>query len=636
MPKFGETTAFQDLPNPSMDSIVERRSRGLRVFVAMPFGVKQTERGVFPGKHQHSGRIAQKVQINFDRIWRRLLRPALELAGCRPYRADEEPGAGDIRTDMYFELVTGEFVVADISTLNANVFYELGIRHGVSPRGVLMIDGGWNRRPFDVAPDRTFSYRGDLFEPGNPDDPSWVEAVKRETDRLSTQLRGAIANDSSTVSSPVYKELTGLKPPDWSDIQNAKARYFGNQLQEWGARVSKAKRRSHVGDILTLSCDAPNRLIEWQLRVDTAHALIDLGRYERARELLRAMVTENPTCYESRYALAKTLTYLARSAENSQMGREYQSRAEQEIELALYAGGKTPDAHRLLGRIYKYRWQNRWEHAETQDERRQLAAQFLEFAKQALSHYWQALMSDLGCLQAGLNLISLFRLCMWLSPKETIRTVPDLRDTIGLVRLAAHRDLQRFRRRAAIGNTETEVIWATATLAEIALLSDEKRDEAEKLYRRVATHPDVSVSQLKTIDDQFNMYAKLGFQEEGVLCVRRHITDRLKEQPVFYHLKQTEASITALPKIFVFKAAALDDKRHEKGIQNRIQDLLIKEWHIGKDDVVICSAQEGLEIILAEACIELGAAVRLVLPFNRRDFVTHSVSKIGPGWDLRF
>ncbi len=631
-----EKIAIPGLPDPALDSLVDRSGRRLRVFVAMPFGVKRTERSIFPDQHQHSSRVAQKVQINFDRIWRRLLRPALEQAGCKPYRADEEPGAGDIRTDMFFELVTGEFVLADISTLNANVFYELGIRHGVSPRGVLLIDGGWHRRPFDVAPDRTFSYRGDLFEPGNPADPLWVQHVKRETDRLATRLRAAIANDASTVSSPVYKELTGLKPADWSEIQNAKARYFGNQLQEWSARVSKAKRRSHVGDILTLSCDAPNRLIEWQLRVDTAHALVDLGRYERARELLRAMVTENPTCHESRYALAKTLTYLARSAENSQMVREYQSRAEHEIELAQYAGGKTPEAHRLMGRIYKYRWLNRWEHAQAQDERRQLAAQFLEFAKRSLSHYWKALMNDLGCLQAGLNLISLYRLCMWLSPNDTIGAVPNLRDTIGLVKIAARRHLKSSRRQEAIGKNETDVIWATATLAEIALLSDEQWDEAETLFRRVATHPDVSVSQLKTIDDQLNMYEKLGFQAEGVLCVRKHISARLMELPVFNYLKQTETSITSLPKIFVFKAAAIDEKGHEKAIQNRIRDLLRKEWHIGKNDIVICSAQEGIEIILAEECIAIGAAVRLVLPLHRRDFVNHVVRKNGPGWDLRF
>ena len=641
----GETLAIQGLPNRSLDSIAGRSSTGLRVFVAMPFGIKRIERSIFPDSYSYDSRIAQEVNINFDWVWEYLLQPALEQAGCKPFRADEEPGAGDIRTDMYFELVTGEFVVADISTANANVFYELGIRHGVSPRGVLMIDGGWNRRPFDVAPDRTFSYRGELFEidiPNDPkwaekpEDPLWVEKAKRETQRLSIRLRAAIANDSSTVSSPVYKELPGMKPADWSEIQNAKARYFGNQLQDWGARVSKAKRQSHVGDILTLSCDAPNRLIEWQLRVDTANALIDLGRYERARELLRAMVTENPTCFESRYALAKILAYLARSAEEPETVRDYQARAEHEIELALNSGGNTPEAHRLLGRVYKYRWLNRCGHANKENKRRQLAAQFLEFAQKALSHYWQALMSDMGCLQAGLNVISLSRLCNYLGADETISGLPDLEDVVGLVRIAARRDLKRSNRRLAIGNYETEAIWATATLAEIALLVGEQKDEAEKLYRQVATHPDVSVSQLIHIDDQLDMYEKLGFQKESVVCARRHIHDRLKEQPVFNNLKQTDAATTSRPKIVAFKVAALDEKGHEEGVKYRIRDLLKKEWGIGEDDIVICSAQGRSEIILAEECIKLGAAVRLVLPLNRRDFVIRSVRKIGPGWELRF
>ncbi len=36
------------------------------------------------------------------------------------------PGAGDIRTDMFFELVSRGCGAADISILNPNVFYELG------------------------------------------------------------------------------------------------------------------------------------------------------------------------------------------------------------------------------------------------------------------------------------------------------------------------------------------------------------------------------------------------------------------------------------------------------------------------------------------------------------------------------
>src|SRR5262245_506542 len=141
------------------------------VFVVMPFGVKEA-RPAAPAVGDTPAIPA--VFIDFDLVYQRLLGPALTKAGCMPFRADQEPGAGDIRTDMFFELVTADVVLADMSILNANVFYELGIRHGVSPRGVLMVHAGWSRRPFDIAPDRTFGYEGKLFEPSEVRDQAWA------------------------------------------------------------------------------------------------------------------------------------------------------------------------------------------------------------------------------------------------------------------------------------------------------------------------------------------------------------------------------------------------------------------------------------------------------------------------------
>ena len=121
------------------------------VFVVMPFGVKEAQAATPAAE----GAAAQPaINISFDEVYKLLIGPALTKADCLPFRAYKEPGAGDIRTDMYFELVTADVVLADISILNPNVFYELGVRHGVAPRGVLMIHGGWTKRPFDVAPDR--------------------------------------------------------------------------------------------------------------------------------------------------------------------------------------------------------------------------------------------------------------------------------------------------------------------------------------------------------------------------------------------------------------------------------------------------------------------------------------------------
>src|SRR5258706_1253074 len=104
----------------------------------MPFGVKEAQSATEAADNTPA---KPGISISFDEVYDLLIKPALIKAGCRPFRADKEPGAGDIRTDMYFELVTADVVLADISVLNPNVFYELGVRHVVAPRGVLMIHG---------------------------------------------------------------------------------------------------------------------------------------------------------------------------------------------------------------------------------------------------------------------------------------------------------------------------------------------------------------------------------------------------------------------------------------------------------------------------------------------------------------
>ena len=75
----------------------------LRVFVAMPFGSKPDSTG---------------TPIDFDRIYDELIRPALEDAGLEVLRADEEQDAGDIRVDLFQELLMADLVVADLTLDN--------------------------------------------------------------------------------------------------------------------------------------------------------------------------------------------------------------------------------------------------------------------------------------------------------------------------------------------------------------------------------------------------------------------------------------------------------------------------------------------------------------------------------------
>src|SRR5215475_11994243 len=137
-------------------------------FVAMPFGVKEG--------------------VDFDAIYKDFIKPALETAGFAVFRADEEMRAGDIRTDMFQELLLADLVVADLSIDNPNVWYELGVRHALRARGVIGIMCRRNYMPFDVYTDRVLTYQ--IKEnPGGAavPDPERLEDDKKKVAQFATE-----------------------------------------------------------------------------------------------------------------------------------------------------------------------------------------------------------------------------------------------------------------------------------------------------------------------------------------------------------------------------------------------------------------------------------------------------------------
>jgi hypothetical protein len=72
-------------------------------------------------------------QIDFDGIYKHIIGPAVEKAGMKPLRADQEISSGLIHLAIFERLLLCEYAVADLTTANPNVYYELGIRHAVRP-----------------------------------------------------------------------------------------------------------------------------------------------------------------------------------------------------------------------------------------------------------------------------------------------------------------------------------------------------------------------------------------------------------------------------------------------------------------------------------------------------------------------
>ena len=115
-------------------------------FVLMPFGRKPDE----------SNRL-----IDFDRVYGEIIAPAIDGAELEPIRADKEAAGGIIHKPMFERLMLCDYAVADLTTANANVFYELGVRHGVRPHSTVLIFAQGSRMPFDVRPLRGLPYRLD-------------------------------------------------------------------------------------------------------------------------------------------------------------------------------------------------------------------------------------------------------------------------------------------------------------------------------------------------------------------------------------------------------------------------------------------------------------------------------------------
>ena len=112
-------------------------------FVLMPFGKKPDGTG---------------GTVDFDAVYGEVIAPAIEAAGMQPLRADEEMGGGMIHKPMFERLILCEYAVADLTTANANVFYELGIRHAARPWSTVLVYVDKVRLPFDVAQLRAIPY----------------------------------------------------------------------------------------------------------------------------------------------------------------------------------------------------------------------------------------------------------------------------------------------------------------------------------------------------------------------------------------------------------------------------------------------------------------------------------------------
>jgi hypothetical protein len=158
-------------------------------FVVMPFGKKKD-----PSR-------PRKPEIDFESIYERAIGPAVQDAGLKPKRADKDESGGIIHKPMFEDLLLCDYVVADLTIPNPNVYYELGVRHAARHNTTLPISADHAKSVFDLGPVRALRFK---IGKDNSFSDEQANALRKALGDRLRELR-ELSRVADTPDSPVFQ-----------------------------------------------------------------------------------------------------------------------------------------------------------------------------------------------------------------------------------------------------------------------------------------------------------------------------------------------------------------------------------------------------------------------------------------------
>lgn len=101
--------------------------------------------------------VLMPFAIEFDEIYEYLIKGALSDAGFNVVRADDIRNQQNILADVVQSIVNSDLLIADLSTANPNVYYELGLAHAFG-KPVILLAQEIEEVPFDLRSYRILTY----------------------------------------------------------------------------------------------------------------------------------------------------------------------------------------------------------------------------------------------------------------------------------------------------------------------------------------------------------------------------------------------------------------------------------------------------------------------------------------------
>jgi tetratricopeptide (TPR) repeat protein len=575
-----------------------------RAFVIMPFGKKKAPDG---------------TAIDFDAVYEELFVPAIRAAGLTPHRADADRRGGSIHLDMFQDLLLAEFVVADLTLDNPNVWYEIGVRHALRAGGAVLTYALRDRLPFDIAGQRMQRY----ILKGGRLDPEMLEA---ERIAFKGAIEATLGAWRGRRASPVYQQLPNLREPDWKTLKVGDINQFWQSLEAWQSRIEVARRKQRPGDILVLAEETPNSVLEFEALRTAARALVRLNRPRYALTILENARRLDPDDVK------------ARQLEGIALGRTERFAEARESLRHLADERKDGENLGLLARTWKDEWTQIWKaHPQRKLDPLAAARDTAATLQSAASAYVEAFRASPGDFYPGINALTLGRL--W-------EHVTGRRSRLPLPLIAAG-----VRWSAAAAAERNKDYWTLATRAELALIENRK-DDAIDDYSEAAG---LAVANrdwfaLDSSSQQLDLLGELRFHGE-IVGAAAAVIDRA-EQQLRALLGDHQEERSEPTHVVVFSGHMIDDPadRGQGKVKpprfppSKIQAAAARiraaldEIGAGVGDLGLCGGASGGDLLFAEACLERGMRVELHLARHENEFLAESVTFADPDrrWERMF
>ena len=564
-------------------------------------------------------------EFDFDRVERELIRPAMDRCGLHGGTTATEEDAGNIREDMFALILKADVVICDITVHNANVFYELGIRHALRKKHTILLrgDGSKDVTPFDLSTDRYLAY--DTANPG------------ATVDKLESALRASLKTQRET-DSPIFLLLPTLTEANPQDV-TVLPLDFVDEVERAASAKDKAWLRVIAEDLRGRPFERDGLRVvaraQWALKdLDAAQANWETIVEGRADDVEAHLALAN--IYERQYRLLARETLLTSS--NQSIAKVLASDRLDKKDRA--------EALALQARNAKTLWRERFDKDEITDpaEARRLA--FDARAREAHKAYLAAFSCDLNKFYAGIAALQMAEVLRMLAgtpgwsnlfkgnKKEAQRAQEDLESE----RLPLSYVVEKSILRSLDQETGEDKMWADIAHADWLFLTqpdDEWKADPSAVvqaYTDAIPSPKDKPWAAEAAGGQLALFRKLGLRGElAAACLEALKFEPKSKKPV--HLVVfTGHGIDAPGAPVRFPQAA-----EPKALELIEQRLAALQADAGDREslVLLASGAPGADILAHDAARRLGIEARLCLPMPADDVSGLAFEGLD-GWRARF